>query len=154
MSLHRFETRQLLSVSIDEAWAFFSAPGNLARITPPSMAFELASEVPAQVYAGLIVTYRVRPFFGIPVKWVTEITHVDPGRLFVDEQRMGPYAFWHHQHHFRPAGGGVEMRDIVHYALPFGPVGDLLNALLVRDRVRGIFEYRNSVLAAGLPGGA
>ena len=146
MGLHRFETRQVAPIGLDEAWEFFSDPRNLAVITPPEMAFEVASPLPERMHPGLIVVHRVRPLFGLPVTWVTEITQLVEGELFVDEQRFGPYRFWHHQHHFRPVEGGVEIGDIVHYSVPLGPLGDVLNRLLIADRVRAIFEYRRAVL--------
>jgi ligand-binding SRPBCC domain-containing protein len=146
MSLHRLAVTHRMPVSLDEAWGFFSDPRNLALITPPDMGFEVTGDAPGQMYAGLIVAYRVRPLLGIPVTWVTEITHLEAHRMFVDEQRIGPYRFWHHQHHFRAIDGGVEMRDIVHYDVGFGPVGDLVNLLAVRRRLRGIFEFRRRVL--------
>jgi len=146
VSLHRVADVQRLPISVDEAWSFFSNPRNLAVITPPDMAFEILHEIPDEMHPGLIIPYRVRPLFGIPLTWVTEITHVVDRRLFVDEQRFGPYRFWHHQHHFLEVPGGTEMRDIVHYDVGFGPLGDVVNALLVRDRVRGIFEFRRRVL--------
>jgi ligand-binding SRPBCC domain-containing protein len=146
MALHRFETEQLLSIDRDEAWRFFSDPANLAVITPPDMGFEITSPVPPSVYAGLIVTYRVRPLFGVAVQWATEITHVDEGRYFVDEQRLGPYRVWHHEHHFDEVEGGVRMRDIVHYSVPLGPLGDLVNRVVVRRRVEEIFAFRRGVL--------
>lgn len=146
MSLHRFETEQTLPISRDEAWAFFSDPRNLAVITPPDMGFEITSPMPARAYAGLIISYRVRPLLGIPVQWVTEITHVDEGNYFVDEQRLGPYRVWHHEHHFSDVPGGIHMRDIVHYSVPFGPIGDLVEKLVVGRRVQAIFDFRRRVL--------
>ena len=148
MSLRRFEAVQVVPVSLDEAWAFFSDPANLAAITPPWLGFTVSSPLPARMHPGMIVTYTVRPFAGLPVRWVTEITHVVEGTLFVDEQRMGPYRFWHHQHHFRQVDGGVELRDIVHYALPFGPLGAALARWLVAPRIREIFRYRRRALVA------
>ena len=160
MSLHRFEAVQRVPIPRSEAWAFFSDPRNLAVITPPDMGFEISSDLPERIHPGLIVTYRVRPLARVPVTWVTEISHVVEGELFVDDQRLGPYRFWHHQHHFAdvPGGtdgaGGTEMRDIVHYALPFGPLGAVLDRLLVAPRVRAIFEFRRGVLEQrfGQPG--
>lgn len=146
MSVHRFATVQRLPIGLDEAWAFFSDPRNLERITPPEMRFEVTSPLPERVYPGLIVTYRVRPLLGIPVTWVTEITHVRDGALFVDEQRMGPYRLWHHQHHFKAIAGGVEIRDIVHYAPPLGPLGPVLDALFVRRGIEAVFDYRRGIL--------
>ena len=144
MKLHLLETTQKLPIPPAEAWDFFADAGNLARITPPSLGFEVTSKLPERMYAGMLITYRVRPLFGVPVRWVTEITHVDEPRLFVDEQRFGPYRFWHHQHHFRALAGGVEVRDVVHYALPRG--GALARPLLVEPRLREIFRYRGEVL--------
>ena len=144
MKLHLLEARQNLPVSIAEAWEFFSDAGNLARITPPSLGFEVTSAPAERMYAGMIITYRVRPLFGVPVGWVTEITHVDEPHRFVDEQRFGPYRFWHHQHLFREIEGGVEARDIVHYALPAG--GGAVRRMLVAPRLREIFAYRRDVL--------
>lgn len=144
MKVHVLEREQRLPISLEQAWEFFADARNLARITPPDMGFEVTSRLPERMYAGMIITYRVRPLFGIPVRWVTEITHVDEGRMFVDEQRAGPYRFWHHQHLFREVPGGVEVGDVVHYALPPG-VG-LLRPLLVAPRLEAIFDHRRRVL--------
>ena len=144
MKLHVLQAVQTIPTTLDEAWAFFSDAANLARITPPSLGFEVTSDLPPQMYAGMIITYRVRPLFGVPVSWVTEITHVDAPRLFVDEQRFGPYRFWHHQHHFREVPGGVETRDIVHYALP--PGAGAARRWVVAPRLDEIFAYRRQVL--------
>jgi ligand-binding SRPBCC domain-containing protein len=143
MSVYLLERTQLLPVSLAEAWDFFSAPGNLARITPPEMGFEVLSESgDGRLYPGQIITYYVRPLLGWRLFWMTEITHVQDGEYFVDEQRMGPYAFWHHTHFFRAVPGGVEMRDQVYYRLPFGPLGRLAHALLVRKKLEAIFDFR------------
>lgn len=144
--LHRLACHQLLPLSLPEAWEFFSRPENLARITPPDLGFEVTSPLPERMYAGMIVTYRVSPFGRVGVPWVTEITHVREPEFFVDEQRSGPYRFWHHQHHFRAVDGGVEMSDLVHYQLPFGPLGDLFVARTVKRRVTKIFNYRRRML--------
>ena len=146
MKLHRLTDSQIIPVDMDTAWAFFSDPRNLEVMTPPSLNLVPTSELPDAMHPGLIVTYRVKPLLGIALNWVTEITHVVDRKFFVDEQRFGPYRFWHHQHHFREAPGGVEARDIVHYGLPFGVLGDLAASRLVHRRVKGIFEYRRQVL--------
>ena len=146
MTLHRFEAVQRVPVPLEEAWAFFSDPRNLGIITPPWMGFRLTSDVPPHIYPGLLVTYRVKPVLGIPVTWVTEISHVLEGRLFVDEQRMGPYRFWQHQHHFAAYEGGTEVRDLVQYSVLPGPPGDLVNRLLVRPKLAEIFGFRRQVL--------
>lgn len=144
--LHRLERTQVVPITVDEAWEFFSDPRNLARITPPDLGFRVTSELPERMYEGLFISYQIAPLFGVPMRWVTEITHIDEGVMFVDEQRMGPYQLWHHEHWFREVPGGVEMRDIVHYALPFGALGEVAHALLVGRQVRGIFDYRERVL--------
>ena len=145
--LHRFECRQGLELPLDAAWGFFSRPDNLARITPPNLGFEVTSDLPERMYAGMIVSYRVCPFGNWRVPWVTEITHVREPEFFVDEQRSGPYRFWHHQHHFLATPGGIEMVDLVHYQLPFGRTGDLLAGKMVERRLRSIFAYRRKALA-------
>ena len=136
--------RQQLPISIEEAWAFFSNPVNLATITPEYMHFQVKTdpEYLQKIYAGQIISYTVRPLFGIPLFWMTEITHVEDGVFFVDEQRFGPYTFWHHQHRFTAVEGGVEMTDLVHYKLPLGPLGRLAHWLFVKRQLQGIFDYR------------
>jgi len=99
-------------------------------------------ELLKQMYTGQIITYTVRPLFNIPLFWMTEIKHVEPGVFFVDEQRIGPYVIWHHQHHFKAIPGGVEMTDLVHYKLPLGPLGALAKWLFVGRQLDGIFDYR------------
>jgi len=137
---------QRLPISLPEAWTFFSDPRNLPRITPPSLGLEVTSDLPGKMYPGMIITYNVRPIPWVRVGWVTEITHVREPSLFVDEQRFGPYRFWHHQHHFREVEGGVEMEDLVHYALPLGTIGRVFGALLVRRRLVEIFAFRRRFL--------
>ena len=95
-----------------------------------------------------MITYTVKPLLGIPLYWMTEITHVEPGKYFVDEQRAGPYALWHHQHHFKAVQGGVEMTDLLHYRLPLGPLGELANLLFVRRQLEKIFDFRREKLKA------
>jgi ligand-binding SRPBCC domain-containing protein len=152
MSLHQYRERVTIQASLDDVWEFFSNPRNLSRITPPWLGLQLTCEPPAKMYPGLIITYTVRPVANVPLTWVTEISHVIDRRLFVDEQRFGPYRFWHHQHHFRPApGGGVEMEDIVHYSVPGGPLGDIVDRLTVAKRVKAIFAYRTGVMREVFP---
>lgn len=146
MRLYRLQFKLNLPLSIEETWDFFSSPYNLAKITPPSMGFEVTSEVAEKMYAGMIITYRIKPLLGIPASWVTEITHVNAPFYFVDEQRFGPYRFWHHEHHFNEAPGGIEMVDLLHYGLPFGIIGQAVNGILVQNRIREIFTYRRRVL--------
>jgi ligand-binding SRPBCC domain-containing protein len=146
-NLHTLHRQQHLPIALNEAWTFFSDPRNLPLITPASLDFVITSEVPAKMYAGLLISYQVRPLWGIPVRWVTEITQAQEPYLFVDEQRFGPYRLWHHRHLFREVAQGVEVQDIVTYVLPYGPLGDLLNPLLVRPQLDWIFNYRQQVLS-------
>lgn len=148
MKIYTLRTEQQLPIPLAEAWDFFSNPANLTAITPPQLGFRVTSQLPAKMYAGMIVTYRVTPLAGVPVSWVTEITHAEEPIRFVDEQRFGPYRFWHHQHEFREIPGGTEMRDLVHYALPraAGPFGWFVNRWIVRRQLATIFSYRQGVL--------
>lgn len=143
MAAHSIKTVQQIPVSLDKAWDFFSNPANLAAITPADMGFKVISKHHGdRMYAGQIIEYTVKPVLGIPVYWMTEITQVKEGVYFIDEQRRGPYALWHHQHHFKEIPRGVEMTDIVHYRNPFWIFGKLANVLFVRKKLEKIFEYR------------
>jgi len=146
-----FECTQILPVSIDSAWLFFSDPRNLARITPPSMRFRITSTECGTTYAGQIITYTMRPLLGLSMHWVTEITHVNEPFFFVDEQRFGPYRFWHHQHHFREVENGVEVRDHINYLLPSMQLSGLVNRLIVAPRLKKIFEFRRQALLEIFP---
>jgi ligand-binding SRPBCC domain-containing protein len=146
MTPHRIRYSQFIPVPPEEAWDFFSDPRNLPRITPQWMSFELLSDPPERMYPGLLIEYRVRPLWGIPLRWLTEITHVVEPFLFVDEQRFGPYRLWHHQHRFRAVAGGVEMEDDVHYLLRGGPFGRVAQRYLVRPRLEEIFRFRRAAV--------
>jgi ligand-binding SRPBCC domain-containing protein len=145
MQLERLERTQTIPVQLAEAWRFFSEPANLARITPPWLGFRVTSPPQGAMHAGMIITYTVSPLLGVRLPWITEITHCQEPNLFVDEQRFGPYRFWHHQHHFRVVATGVEMRDRVNYLLPWGPVGRVA-AGLVRRRLAAIFDCRQEAI--------
>lgn len=142
--MHTLERIQRLPITIEEAWEFFSSPKNLKVITPPYMGFNIKSGGESPMYAGMLITYTVTPLLAIPMKWVTEITHVEDKKFFVDEQRVGPYSIWHHQHHFKGIPNGVEMTDIVNYKLPLGIIGEWIEPFLVKGKVEEIFEYRNA----------
>lgn len=145
MKISTLQRSQVLPISLSTAWQFFSDPRNLPVITPPDLGFQITSELPEQMYAGMVVSYQVAALAGIKVSWVTEITHMREPVFFVDEQRFGPYRFWHHQHHFKAVAGGTEMTDLVSYQLPLLPLG-LLAAPVVRRRLDYIFNYRKQVL--------
>lgn len=143
MSVHVLKTVQKMPVSLEEAWDFFSHPRNLAVMTPEYLNLKFTNELYGEeMYPGQVMTYRVKPLLGIPLFWMTEITHVQPGKFFVDEQRFGPYSMWHHQHHFREIPGGVEMTDLVHYKLPLGFLGDIAHGIFVRKQLESIFDFR------------
>ena len=142
MKIYNLTRVQTMPVTIEEAWDFFSSPVNLKTITPDYMGFNITSDLgDGKMFAGQIITYKVTPLLNIPMNWVTEITHVEDHKYFVDEQRFGPYALWHHQHWFKPVKGGVEMKDIVNYGLPFDPFGRIAIGL-VRSKLDEIFDYR------------
>jgi ligand-binding SRPBCC domain-containing protein len=141
--IYRLQYEQVLITTLDKAWAFFSGAENLQKITPSYMRFDITSpQTNKPVYAGQIITYKIHPVLGIPLNWMTEITHVKDGQYFIDEQRRGPYNLWHHQHHFEEVKDGVKMTDIVHYALPLGILGQFAHALFVKKQLEDIFSFR------------
>jgi len=143
MKIFKLERTQQIPISVNEAWNFFSQPGNLAKITPKEMDFVVTSDLGDGVmYSGMIITYTVKPLLGIPLTWMTEIKNIKEGEYFIDEQRVGPYKLWHHQHWFKSIPGGTEIRDVVHYQLPLGPLGNMMNSLLVKSELNKIFDYR------------
>ncbi len=146
MKTYVLERRQVLPTDLETAWRFFSDPANLRLITPPWLDFRITSRLPARIYPGLIITYRIRPLAGLAVPWVSEITQVEAPRYFVDEQRQGPYRFWHHQHRLREVGASVEKTDLVHYRLPGGLLGIGLHAVLIRRKLDEIFRFRYHAL--------
>jgi ligand-binding SRPBCC domain-containing protein len=140
--VHTLTSIQKIPSGLEETWSFFSNPANLLTITPPFLNLKVTNEVfGKEAYAGQVLTYMVKPLLGIPFSWMTEIRHVEERRFFVDEQRKGPYRLWHHQHHFKPIDGGVEMIDLVHYRLPFGLIGELAH-FAVKKKLHRIFDYR------------
>jgi ligand-binding SRPBCC domain-containing protein len=141
--VYSIKTVQKMPISLELAWNFFSKPSNLKEITPDNLGFQIISKHHgAEMYAGQIIEYTVKPVLDIPLYWMTEITQVETHRYFIDEQRYGPYSLWHHQHHFKEIKGGVEMIDIVHYKLPFWFLGDIANGLFIKEQLKGIFDYR------------
>ncbi|RZJ27700.1 MAG: cell division inhibitor [Flavobacterium sp.] len=146
MKLYTLKATQKLPISLSEAWDFISDPKNLAVITPPTMGFKTLSGDERTMYPGQIIHYTVTPVLGIKMQWVTEITHVQPKQFFVDEQRYGPYSFWHHKHFLKEIPRGVEMEDIVHYKLPMGFLGQIAHPILVKPQLEKIFEFRRTKL--------
>jgi ligand-binding SRPBCC domain-containing protein len=148
MPLYQLRRKQNLPISIERCWDFFSSPRNLKEITPKYLQFEIISDDDRKIYPGQLVQYYVRPVWNIRVYWLTEITHAVEKKYFVDEQKCGPYAFWHHKHFFKEIEKGVEMEDVVDYGLPFGIVGQALHVLVLQNRLNKIFDYRRDKLTA------
>lgn len=147
MAFYQFIRQQKIPTSIDEIWNFISAPANLKEITPDYMGFDITSkDLPEKMYAGMIISYKVSPLLGMKTTWVTEITHVIDKKYFVDEQRIGPYKLWHHQHRIDAIERGVLMTDIVSYEPPFGFIGALTNTIIIRKKLKEIFDYRTEAI--------
>ena len=144
MKSYHLKFQQNLPLSLSEAWNFFSSPLNLAKITPSDMAFKVTSDsnMEQKMYPGMIITYEVSPITGISLNWMTEITQVEHEKYFIDEQRFGPFKFWHHQHHFKAITNGVEMTDILTYGLPLGFIGEIAHELFVSNKLKETFNYR------------
>ena len=147
MAFYQLIQTQKVNASMEEVWSFISSPKNLKEITPDYMGFDITSEELAdKMYPGMIITYRVSPLLGLKTNWVTEITQVRDMSYFVDEQRIGPYSMWHHQHFIEPIEGGVLMRDIVTYQTPFGFIGAIMNRLVIQKKLKEIFAYRTGAV--------
>lgn len=143
MGFYTLEQSQNIPASINEVWDFISSPHNLKKITPDYMGFSIMNNFnDEKMFPGMIITYKVSPMLGIKLNWVTEITHVKDCEYFVDEQRIGPYKLWHHQHKIIPIEGGVLMTDIVTYQPPLGFIGTIANALIIKKQLKEIFNYR------------
>lgn len=145
--MYYLEFSQKLPLSLEESWNFFSSLSNLKVLTPGLLGFELPDDVKnSKMYAGQIISYRIRPLWNISLNWVTEITHIHEPYYFIDEQRFGPYKFWHHEHRFNPIPNGIEMIDKIYYKIPFGPIGKILHFLKVQQEIEAIFSYRHAKL--------
>lgn len=143
MGIHKIYKQQFINTDLQTLWDFIATPANLNKITPPDMKFNILTEnLPEKMYAGMIICYKVSPFAGIKMGWVTEITQVKDLQYFVDEQRMGPYSIWHHEHILEQKEGGVLMTDIVHYKIPLGFIGDIVNAIFIKNKLQNIFAFR------------
>jgi len=147
MGFYQFKQEQKINASMDEVWNFISSPKNLKEITPEYMGFDITTkDLPEKMYPGMIIGYIVKPVLGIKTTWVTEITHVKERKYFVDEQRVGPYAMWHHEHFIEPIENGVLMKDIVSYKPPFGFLGSIANRWVIRKKLQEIFNYRTKAI--------
>lgn len=142
-----YKAEQFLPIDMNRAWRFFSSAENLSVITPPEMKFKILKPIDKkEIYEGMLIDYTVRPLFGIPVYWQTEICKIDKPFLFTDRQLKGPYKIWEHTHTFIKKENGLLMRDEVKYQLPFGIIGRLMHSLIVRKKIEKIFTYRKDIL--------
>jgi ligand-binding SRPBCC domain-containing protein len=143
MGFYQLHKTQKIPATIDQIWEFISSPANLKKITPEYLGFNITSKLLSEkMYPGMIISYKVSPVLGIKMTWVTEITHVKEKEYFVDEQRVGPYSIWHHEHKIEPIEGGVLMTDIVSYKPPFGILGSIANSILIKKQLKEIFDFR------------
>ena len=142
MKIFKLKYSQKLPISLNEAWEFLSSPNNLELITPKSMDFTIIDWDQKKAYPGQIIQYTVKPLLGIKINWVTEITQVRDKEFFIDEQRFGPYTFWHHKHFIKEIEGGIIMEDVIHYKPPFGLIGVLLNFLFINSKLNSVFKHR------------
>ncbi|PQJ12507.1 cell division inhibitor [Flavipsychrobacter stenotrophus] len=147
MKIYTLHREQVLPISLKEAWDFFSTPLNLEKITPAEMGFVVLTDVKGKsIYKGMLIEYRVSPLLGIKMKWVTEIGDVSEPYKFVDNQLKGPYALWEHTHTFKEVPGGVLMHDDVRYAIPLGILGEIAHVLVVKNKLKNIFDFRGETL--------
>jgi ligand-binding SRPBCC domain-containing protein len=146
--LHQITREQVVPTQLDEVWEYFAMPKNLNEMTPPDMHFEIIHGAEGSMFQGQLIAYRVQIMPLIKSHWLTEIAHVKDKAYFVDEQRIGPYRFWYHEHRFEAFEGGTRIIDRVTYELPFGPLGDLVHAIWVGPRLKSIFDYRREKVTA------
>ena len=143
MAFYQLTKKQFIAASKEEVWEFMSSPKNLQRITPPHMGFKITSKQSLdKMYEGMMISYKVAVFPKVKMTWVTEITHIEEFIFFVDEQRIGPYRLWHHEHHIEEVENGVLMTDIVSYCPPFGILGKIANKLFIERMLTKIFKFR------------
>ncbi|GAB6143100.1 SRPBCC family protein [Desulfocicer niacini] len=140
--VYTIQQNQTVNSTIEKVWEFISNPANLNGITPPSLAFEIKSPLPQEMFNGLLIEYEIKiPLWGRRT-WVTEIKHIRPHCSFVDEQRLGPYSFWYHYHEIRAVDNGVKILDHVTYSPPFSLLGRAVHPFLIRPLLDEIFDYR------------
>ena len=146
MKIFKLKYSQKLPISLNEAWDFLSSPNTLELITPRHMDFNITDWDEKKAYPGQIIQYTVKPLLGVKINWVTEITQVKDKEFFIDEQRFGPYSFWHHKHFLKEVENGILIEDVIHYKIPLGPIGVLINFLFINSKLNSIFKYRKQEL--------
>lgn len=137
---------QKLSISIEDAWEFFSSPHNLKDITPDYLGFEIQGNLPSKMIEGLEIEYKIKPVFRIPMRWRSQLTDIHPPYSFVDTQLSGPYKYWEHTHKFEKNNGFTIVHDIVKYSLPLGIIGEIVHALYIKNKLKKVFNYRQQRL--------
>lgn len=145
MKIHTLKKEQIVPRALDEVFAFFERPENLARITPPWLGFRILTPSPIVMEWGAEFEYTVR-VMGVRIRWKSLISDYQPPFRFVDEQTRGPYAYWHHTHTFVEVDAGTRVGDEVRYAMPFGMIGTVVQRLAVRRQLEDIFSYRSKVI--------
>jgi len=143
--VYTLHSTQIINTSIQNVWDYFSNPENLNQMTPADMHFRITSGLSKQMYAGMIISYKVKVLPMIHMSWITEITNVEPLKYFIDVQLFGPYTLWHHQHHFEEQEDGVLMTDIVTFKIPFGIFGKIASSF-VKKKLIGIFTFRHDFI--------
>jgi len=146
MKIYQLYRQQTLNMTIQEAWSFFSSPYHLNDITPDFFHVTITSKVPEKIYAGLMISYQMKAVFGIPMNWLSEVSHCNEPKRFVYEQRIGPFKFWSHEVCLTEQQNGILLEDIMFYAMPFGWLGQLINTVLIADKLERIFDTRHTYL--------
>jgi ligand-binding SRPBCC domain-containing protein len=146
MKIYQLYRQQTLNMTIQDAWSFFSSPYHLNDITPDFFHVTITSKVPEKIYAGLMISYQMKAVFGIPMNWLSEVSHCDEPKRFVYEQRIGPFKFWSHEVCLTQQQNGILLEDIMFYAMPVGWLGQLINTVLIADKLNRIFDTRHTYL--------
>lgn len=148
MKIYTLTNRQHLPISREEAWNFLSSPAQLENITSDNLSFQPLAPLPLSMYEGMIIGYQLKPFLNIRMQWVTEITHIEEGKRFIDEQRFGPFRFWHHEHCLNESKHGIEIQDTIHYVMPFSIFGRIVHRVYIRKMLEATFSYRKQQIEA------
>jgi len=146
MKIYQLYRQQPLNVTPEQAWEFLSSPYHLNEVTPDFFNVEIISQVPNSIYAGLMISYRMRAVFGIPMAWLSEVSHCQIPQRFIYEQRIGPFKFLSHEVRLTETDGGVILEDILFYAMPLGWFGELTHTLLIGSKLQRIFDTRRDYL--------
>lgn len=146
MKRYTITNRIILPISKSEAWEFLANPSQLERMTPIKLKFTPLDPLPEKMYEGMIMRYQIRPYFILKFNWVTKITTIQEGTMFIDEQIAGPFKYWQHEHRLMETADGTEFHDTIHYELPFSFLGTIAHYLFVEKMLDDFFAYRNEGL--------